>query len=79
MEDKELILTPDAWPNWPLLPMKKSVEHGMPNVAVMVDAGLDTGKVVLYLANMWSENLTGSEKLEFASVDDLLEAGWRVD
>lgn len=68
----------DEWPKWPILPMiRGNVING--TIGVMVEEDEDVYNV--YLCSMFEakSKLGICEKETFATVDELMNAGWRVD
>jgi len=74
MTDKAMIESPDYWPRWPLLPIKR--KWGLePCVALISE---EHGRLrVAYGANLWDTHV-GLDWVEF-DVDELLREGWVVD
>jgi len=77
---KEFIEQPDNWPTWPLLPVKNRERRD--------DFGPSTGLIhaaqltIVRLGNMFDmnrEKWDNAEKLEFADVQALVDAGWEPD
>lgn len=83
--DLNMMKSPDNWPRWPLLPIKRSKGPGFPQCASL----FADGKPTVILTNLWAlEDLPGStygekfanvEKIEYPSFDALVTDGWRVD
>lgn len=78
--DAEFMADEDAWPRWPILPVKRS---GMSSPRV---TGKDTGILysgqgpTIYLVNMFDmSKLETCDKAVFSSFEDLTSAGWVVD
>lgn len=82
--DRQMMLTPDYWPHNSFLPLIGGPGDGI-GVLVLV-AGCDRWTV--YHVNIVDSRLsrllagdqdTGVQASAYCSVDELLEAGWRVD
>jgi len=68
--DLEFILTPDRWPCWPKLPLKKAKD-----LAVLMF--WDENEYYIYEgANLWSGG--GSEGRRITP-EEVVREGWRVD
>jgi hypothetical protein len=72
-----MILDPDRWPMFPLLPMKRYENRKLTSFGWIV-AGSPT-KIHLRSLDTLRADLKDSEVIEYGSVDDLLAAGWIVD
>ena len=79
VDDKNFILDPTRWPNWPILPMKNIDRQ---EIGVMRAVQEELGNTI-YLINMWEikENTdwTKVPKKTYLSIDALLADGWIVD
>ena len=73
-DDKAMMLSPDKWPRWPVLPLKRSTNRGFPETGFITE-----GKWIVYLTNLWEPNFSDCEKIGYADVDGLLSDGWVVD
>lgn len=76
---RRLVGNYDEWPAWPKLPMKHATRKlmGAALLGTMTEEDSDTYNV--YLCTMF-ERITDEMEVErFKSVDDLIDAGWRVD
>lgn len=71
--DREMILTPEAWPIWPVLPLKKRGEWE--TGFLLFGHGLKVYIGTIFLAVELSE----LKSIQYSSVDELLAAGWVVD
>ena len=62
----------DDWPNWPVLPIKN-----YPKTGLLVSGGGPT----VYLKNMFDSSLPldEAETIEYSSLQEVYDAGWRVD
>lgn len=75
-----------GWPCWPLLPIKKSnPEGGWPKFGALLDSG-PLGKGVEVKPIVYDHSIFGPESLdqtkivaEYASLEALVDDGWRVD
>jgi hypothetical protein len=84
--EKEFILNPDNWPQWPILPMKKPQPRGFPEFGFLYSRSLNgpfpESPVTLFkglIFDLSSKPLKDIPSELFESVDKLLEAGWVVD
>ena len=75
--DKQMILSPDDWPKWPLLPMIKRGDD--PACGVIV--GDPQGDYVWFVTPAYVFRITEAEinKVVRWHVDDLIADGWEVD
>ena len=74
-KDIKMMNTPDDWPAWPFLPLKRYIEsHKSPECAILL-AGHGP-KVVK--CNMWSYD-PKAETIEYTSFQELVDAGWIID
>ena len=79
------MMNPDAWPAWPLCPLKKQVPKTEDRmgyiVGVLYDTSLVDGEPVVYLTNMFTFNAAqrDHEQLTYDSFSALLDDGWYVD
>lgn len=72
----EMMTSPDNWPMWPLLPLKK-VADGW-EVGLLAEIGGEVQPIV-YLSNMFAGINDRTPKLSFESFREIFDAGWRVD
>jgi hypothetical protein len=77
--DKEMILSPNSWPSWPILPMKRSGNQS-PSCGLIV-GDPNNGKVYFVPgANIWHiDDEFIKNNGSFVQVDALLAQGWTVD
>jgi len=75
--DREMILSPDDWPKWPLLPMKKHA----PDYRCGVIVGDPKDNQVYFIpdAYIWRIEQDQLRKGSMVEIDDLLSQGWVVD
>lgn len=81
---RDMMLHPDAWPRWPLLPIKQYPSDGRLKVGLLVACtghSKKDGKVVfIENGNLFTFNAElDMNRAKIVSVDDLLKAGWIVD
>jgi len=77
--DLAMMRRPSSWPAYPCLPLKRS-HTKEPHIGVLVD----TQGPIVFLANLFAlaqgeETLEGAEKLEYGSLQAILDDGWYVD
>ena len=72
---KRMVENDFSWPGL-VLPLKRYVDNVMETAYLMNPAR--NGKVYAYVGNMWKPD-ESDKALEYASVDDLILAGWEVD
>jgi hypothetical protein len=74
--DAQMIASPDEWPQWPLLPLKRRGDDDFPEVGCLLE-----GQLVVYLCNMWSFDTDAptSRAIRYPSIEALLDDGWVVD
>lgn len=86
-EDLRMLTTPDKWPCWPLLPMKRSQSagHGMPDVACVTESYGDESPVKYRLYEhcimfMFPKNERGEAAAPLLLMaEEILDRGWTVD
>jgi len=82
-ENREFIMNADAWPRWPMLPMKKPrPEGGWPQLGALLDTWKRTGTEPGFPIELIVYDDTGLRQQEirtYATVDDILNDGWIVD
>lgn len=84
---KQMIETPLAWPNWPVLTLKRGsrndelglITPDYPSSVIMLNLfQVDKNQLVIHqLAN--DGNVNGVEVKKYESVDAMLADGWIVD
>lgn len=79
METREMIEHPARWPWFPLLPVKKYINgQSAPVVGVIIEKHPNrVYRVGLF--DLRTELLATTDFDDFASLEDLLAAGWEVD
>lgn len=81
--DAAMILRPDRWPRWPILPLKRLREgQGWPEYGVLL--ALAEYRTAVFKANLFAlppteAELLALEKIEYPSFTALLDDGWTVD
>lgn len=78
--DREMILSPNHWSQWPFLPMKRPQDRD-PSCGLVLGEPTD-GDVVFFVpgANIWHiDDDYNMKHGQLIKVDDLLAEGWKVD
>ncbi len=78
----EMIDSPNKWPKWPLLPIKKREGIGLSHCAVIIDHNRSDGKIRIRTGvSVWDriEKINTAEIEVFDSTEALVDAGWIVD
>lgn len=70
-DDLAMLKNPDAWPRWPVLPLKRPDSYAL---AFVTESS--AGKLKLYEGNIWSK--PKGDGVELAP-EDVIAAGWLVD
>jgi len=84
--DVAMMKNPDAWPCWPVLPVKLySKPDNFPKCGFL----FADGKPAIYMTNLYAlddrpgttykEKLEGVERVEFSSFEEMVATGWEVD
>lgn len=89
-DDREMMMNPDLWHRWPVLPVKRrsSRPGSMPDTGLMTTWKEKRWSVVE--VNMWAitspktveeiyNECPPEKRHDYASVDEVLAAGWEVD
>lgn len=85
--DLAMMQSPNDWPNWPVLPIKKwdKEKHQM-DCACIIDEGplRQSVGIKVYLVSMYqlcekSKPLMEHKSKEYPSLDALVADGWKVD
>jgi hypothetical protein len=76
-DDLKMMTTPDAWPRWPLLPLKRRRGMGMPDTACLYADGTPT----LLICNLFdtAEKKLAAPKKTYPDFKAIVEDGWVVD
>jgi hypothetical protein len=84
-QDLKMMQSPDDWPRWPLLPIKKPIKGQFPDTAVLFADGTAT---VIWVnpftlserpGTTWAEKFDGAKKQAYVSFEAMIDDGWRVD
>lgn len=82
-EDVRMIRTPNNWPRWPLLPVKRASKQpgAMPECAILTE---DAVGFRLYDANMFeiaahNKKLTDAPFKPYPTAEAVVDDGWTVD
>jgi hypothetical protein len=89
-EDLQMMKRPDDWPNWPLLPMRRSVRDrlgGMPNCGLFLAEKNREGKWCFAPnLNLWDPKVTAVLNgprdpaiFRWVTPEELIEEGWEID
>lgn len=80
--------SPKLWGLWPFLPLVRRCRGEMPEQGILYDAARDSEHMRLtstvFIGNVFMLPQTLKQflelpKLEFASLEEIVDAGWRVD
>jgi hypothetical protein len=80
-----MIKSPELWPAWPVLPLRKDMPNGVRKLGIVVTLeGISTSTVFevnLFQVTSLRDMLTDPtiDKHEFASPEALVADGWEVD
>lgn len=79
-DDVLMMQTPGEWPQWPLLPVKRTTPKYSHQAGVMVETEAGVLPVV-YHHNLWSgpNGLAEAERFEYDSFQAVSDDGWKVD
>jgi hypothetical protein len=76
-DDVAMAHDPDAWPQWPALPIKRGSETG---ILLAVDEKRNTVFLInLFSMAMGQAKLEDAEQIEYHSLEEIFNDGWRVD
>jgi hypothetical protein len=75
-DDKSMILHPDEWPRWPILPVKRYLKEAQNIELGVMMAGQST---TIYLTDMFDLNMSSAKRKVYGTLDDLLADSWVVD
>jgi hypothetical protein len=87
-EDLAILRNSDNWIQWPICPVIKRGQSGMPLAGIVIadDMYRASGKRFVYQINMWSleegplrPQLDSATKNEYPSTEAMLADGWEVD
>lgn len=82
LTDREFLLDPNRWPQWPHLPMKRIVNHDREQGVIFGDPtkmGNDWCVWFVLGANLWHLKDDTYKQGQYEKIDDLLNAGWKID
>jgi hypothetical protein len=80
-EHIKFMQSPDEWPAWPVLPVKKAVAMHNPILGVMIEREGGVQPTV-YLVNMYqlaNKPLNTIPSETYTDFEGVYDAGWRVD
>lgn len=81
---RTMMATPDRWPCYPLLPLIRHRENGGLDLGVLVHGVDPPGQATVFRACLFRfpmtiDDLLACPKEVFASLFEVVSAGWRVD
>jgi hypothetical protein len=77
IQDAAFMADEDRWPRWPVLPLKRGGE-GFPTLGVLV-AGQGPTVLELSMFELVPEKIEKCTQHRYASFEQMVAAGWRVD
>lgn len=77
-DDVLMMTTPDQWPQWPFLPLKR---RGETKAGLLYGDPRDDGRIIVYIVNMFSPmlDLKAADQIEYVDAQAAVDDGWRVD
>jgi hypothetical protein len=69
-----IIMDPNNWPGWPMLPVKKLGGYGL---GVVLET--EGPEILIVEGNMFAGIKGDAPRHTFQSLDEVWDAGWRVD
>ena len=84
IDDKSFMESPEKWPHWPLLPVKRpgKGKDCWPQLGLIIIDSVDESKPapVVYLTSLYGDlKMKDAEKKEYPSIEALIADGWTVD
>lgn len=92
MDDRAMILAPQNWPRWPVLPVKRSVSFDLECGFIMAEHKEVDKPMTIYLSSIfslpgegcktWGEVLARipeEKRRRYDTLDAMLADGWMVD
>lgn len=77
-KELEMMQTPDNWPVWPYLPLKRRPIKTDEDIGLLMERGPTIGvKPTVYLCNLFAPSL--EDFVEYKSFEELVDDGWVVD
>lgn len=83
-EDLKMMASPDKWPMWPMLPVRKSVKGGFPLCGLML--AVDNHLLTVFEVNMFSVKNLGDvikdpkiKRATYNEYSEIVADGWYVD
>jgi hypothetical protein len=79
-KDIKMMSTPDNWPRWPRLPVKRSDPKWQGQIEVGVMMAVEGHLTTVFLTTLFSEiKLDTTKKIVYGSYEEIQEDGWIVD
>lgn len=82
-DDLQMMQSPDLWPIWPILPMKKSDEHNKPGLLIEIMASYEyawvPGATTFEKVAPTDPRVQRFAKDNTAKLEEILADGWVVD
>ena len=76
-DDLTFMKSPDLWPQWPQLPVKRA-RDGKGEFGVLVEV-MNGVEPTVYLKNLFMRFTDDTPTLRYGSIEELLADGWKVD
>lgn len=77
--DRQMILTEDDWPRWPVLPVKRHTRENFLELGCILSGSLNVVRVANMFQLSGTVDLSTIPSVTYPDVDALLADGWRVD
>lgn len=73
-----MMYSPDDWPRWPALPLKRSRKNSFPEIGFILESKDQPYRV--YLGSIYGESsLQDHSYMDYDSYEAIVEDGWIVD
>jgi len=76
-----MIRSPENWPRWPVLPVKRPAEFGWQIGTIVANEKVYNrqGPIKIFLASMFEDVTTDTPHREYANAEAAVKDGWIVD